>query len=376
MPLHFSQPPGDILRKEHIVRDCGDLFGFLPRFLEKVQLSLERAPLGFFVRSHLERKSQLGRDQRKDRPLAVDPPAGSRYCETHSSLERGRRVSVLGRKNDRVLDLLCRSSGGVQYRQQLPRDAQGIVSAHVGVLLAFFRIQRWKASTCDRKMLDAQSPGFVRSRLQHSSSAGVDRSDPKKISMAIAHSCDHAPLLALDVAQICYLKDQSARSTERDPQRQANEWDCGNASGYRHPLNDVLPAAPPELISVTPGRELGPLWFSDAHELEPLIETCQPDLLGRNTKLRVAVRPLALLDGLQALIDGRQIPAFAFPAHHPQASLRGVECEPSPDWKVLDRLVGAERRVAEEARRIHSAKSTPLPPSEGCLIRCAEGVSV
>ncbi|HMI48840.1 MAG TPA: hypothetical protein VK481_09245, partial [Gemmatimonadaceae bacterium] len=82
-------------------------------------------------------------------------------------------------------------------------------------------------------------------------------------------------------------------------------------------------------------------------------ETCEPDLLGRNTKLCFAVGSLAFFDRFPTLFDWREIPTLALPAHDPQPSLGRVECQPSPDGKVLDGFVGAERGVTEEAGRVH-----------------------
>lgn len=85
------------------------------------------------------------------------------------------------------------------------------------------------------------------------------------------------------------------------------------------------------------------------HELRSLAKPSEPDVFSRDAKLCAAKSALAFLDRFPALFDGRQIPAFALPAHHPQASLRGVKCQPASDGEVLDRFVGSELRVAEEA---------------------------
>jgi hypothetical protein len=202
-------------------------------------------------------------------------------------------------------------------------------------------------------MHDSQSPRLILGRLQHDGLSGADPIDPKEIAVIVAHSCDYASTAVQAVAKIPELKNQSAESADGKSQ-------CGpekrNRRGTRdncHSLDYVLPASSPELVAVTPRRELRPLRLADSYELETLAESGEPDLISRNPELRRTVRPLTLLDRFPPFLDRREVPALAPPAHDPQASLRGVERKPAPDGKMLDRFVGSELRVAEEARRVH-----------------------
>ena len=61
-------------------------------------------------------------------------------------------------------------------------------------------------------------------------------------------------------------------------------------------------AAAAELIAVAPGRELGPERISDAHELQPLEQASEPDVLAGDALARLAKAALAVLDRLPALL--------------------------------------------------------------------------
>ena len=66
-----------------------------------------------------------------------------------------------------------------------------------------------------------------------------------------------------------------------------------------------------------------------------------------------------MFDRLPARFQRRQIPAFAVPAHDPQASLRRVIRKPPADREIFDRRVPAKIRVAEQTGRVHALKLLP-----------------
>jgi hypothetical protein len=204
-------------------------------------------------------------------------------------------------------------------------------------------------------MPEPQSPRLIRGRFQHQDAFDIARPDHQKISIAVSDSGDDACTLVHREAEIYKRKGVCAHRAKRNPDRRTEKRDRRGAHGNRAHADDVPLAPSPELISITPRREFGPLRFSDSHKLETFAETGEADMLRRNTELRPAVRTLTLLNRLPPLFDGSQVPALALPAHHPQATLRRVECQPAPDRKMLDGFVGSELRVAEKARRVHSS---------------------
>ena len=123
---------------------------------------------------------------------------------------------------------------------------------------------------------------------------------------------------------------------------------------HRRAADQVLPAAAAsELVAIAPRRHLRTLRITDAHELEPFLEPRETDLVGGHAQPGGAEGALALLDRLPALLERREVPPLALPAHDPEPALRRVEREPSPHRKVLDRLVAAECAAAEQAGAVH-----------------------
>ena len=104
-----------------------------------------------------------------------------------------------------------------------------------------------------------------------------------------------------------------------------------------------------KLVSVPPRRHLRPLRLAYAHQGRAVSDPREPDVVRGDPKPRVAKRPLALLDRFPPFFERREVPALARAAHDPQSSLRGVERQATADRKVLDRLVGSEAGVTEDA---------------------------
>src|SRR2546427_132251 len=81
------------------------------------------------------------------------------------------------------------------------------------------------------------------------------------------------------------------------------------------------PSPPSELIAVTPGRELWAERPPDAHQLETLVKTREPDMLRRIPLAHGAESALAVLHGLPALFQRREIPALTLAANDPEPAL-------------------------------------------------------
>jgi hypothetical protein len=239
----------------------------------------------------------------------------------------------------------------------------------VGLILS--PIQRWQRSLSDREMHESQAPGFGCRRLQHCGSIGVERPHPEKIPFGIPDSCYSPTLRVLSEADIREVKNEPGHPTQRKSQGNPNKRKRCDTSSYRRPLHDRLSTSSPELVAVSPCGKLGPLRFADPHELETFAKAGETDLVSRDAKLRPAIRALALFDRLPSLFDRRKVPAFALPAHHPQAALRSVECESTPDRKMLDSFVRSELSVAEQTGRIHSLTERLRYFAErlGCALR-------
>jgi hypothetical protein len=132
-------------------------------------------------------------------------------------------------------------------------------------------------------------------------------------------------------------------------------------AGARDELR-VTPTAT-ELGAVAPRRKLRAKGRPDAHQLEPLTQPRQADVVGGGAQSRPAIETLALVDRLPALLERREIPSPATRTDDPQSALRRVEGEPAADREPLDGLVDAEIGLAEEAVVVHrrlSAVSYPL----------------
>jgi hypothetical protein len=143
--------------------------------------------------------------------------------------------------------------------------------------------------------------------------------------------CHHPPEPAYADA------DHSATDDDRSECRDA-------AAGDQH-----LPAtSPTELVAVSPRRELRSEWFADSNQLGSIAHGRESDVVGRHSASRVGVETVGFLDRLPTLFERRQVPALALPADDPQPTLRRVERQAASDGKRLERLIGAERLVAEK----------------------------
>src|SRR5690242_5696965 len=100
---------------EHLVSDRGDLFGLLPRLVQRVELAGERAALSILVGGHLERKA-VGDGQAEERGAQLAPRPAARPERAVGELHR----EPLGEREARREDGL--GVGGVG--KQSPRCAQ------------------------------------------------------------------------------------------------------------------------------------------------------------------------------------------------------------------------------------------------------------
>ena len=140
----------------------------------------------------------------------------------------------------------------------------------------------------------------------------------------------------------------SPRPTVRPPAAVAPAAPQPGRRGERHPA-----PPPPKLVPVAPRGELRPQRFPDAHQREALRVTGKADVVGGNAEVRVPEDPLAVLDGLPALFQRREVPAFALAADDPEEAAGGVERETASHGERLDNLVGAEGLAAENTGPVH-----------------------
>src|SRR5262249_31931011 len=134
----------------------------------------------------------------------------------------------------------------------------------------------------------------------------------------------------------------------------------GPQRGDPAPGEQQLATSPPtELIAVSPRGEFRAQRLADANERQPVAQLGEPDVVRRDPASRVTVPLLGLLDRLPALFQRREVPALALRTDDPQPPLGGVERQALADRKRLDGLVGAERLIAEQARRVHTGSVAP-----------------
>ncbi len=112
---------------------------------------------------------------------------------------------------------------------------------------------------------------------------------------------------------------------------------------------------PSELIAVSPGRKFGPQRLADPHERRSVAHLGQAYVVGRQAAARIGEQLLGRFDRFPALLERRQIPAFAVRADDPQPPALGVERQALADRKRLERLIGAERLVAKQTGGIHNS---------------------
>src|SRR5258706_5706435 len=94
------------------------------------------------------------------------------------------------------------------------------------------------------------------SRRKHHGLVRVARPYHQNTPVAVAHSCDNLSTHVQGVAETDELKKVSARGAHPKPEHRTDKRNRCDTSDCRCPLNDVLPATPPELISVAPRSEL------------------------------------------------------------------------------------------------------------------------
>jgi hypothetical protein len=91
-------------------------------------------------------------------------------------------------------------------------------------------------------------------------------------------------------------------------------------------------------------RELGAERRPHAHQLQPLAQLREADVVGGDAHARGAEEPLALLDGLPPFLDRREVPPLARAADHPEPSLARVERHAAADRELLEHLVAVRDR--------------------------------
>ena len=92
----------------------------------------------------------------------------------------------------------------------------------------------------------------------------------------------------------------------------------------------------------------------DAIPHDDALSRCSQSIHGPHR--RFPEQPLAVLDRLPTLFQGREVPASALDAHDPEPSLRGVESESPPYGETLQHLVRAEGLLTEHAGRVHGGR--------------------
>src|SRR5678815_2753603 len=129
--------------------------------------------------------------------------------------------------------------------------------------------------------------------------------------------------------------------------------DCRDPEGR---IRHGAPSPSPELIAVAPRGELRPKRLTDANQLQAFGDFREADVVGRHAQMRSAEETLTVFDCFPPLFDGREVPTLAPPAHDPEPAARRVERQPASHGEMLDGFVLAERRLTEDARRVHSVR--------------------
>ena len=128
---------------------------------------------------------------------------------------------------------------------------------------------------------------------------------------------------------------------------------CGRSSNGRSRQQQLSVPSPSELVAISPRRHLRALRFANANQVESFPKPGKADVVRRDAQAAVAVSLLRELDRFPSLVQRREVPALTPCAHHPESASRGIEGQPSPDGKHLERLVAAEVNVAVNTGREH-----------------------
>ena len=150
------------------------------------------------------------------------------------------------------------------------------------------------------------------------------------------------------------LHEESARQPSKpdvDPCNYRNPEHRGDACRR---CRVVYSASALEVASISPRRELGPQWLSDANQIGSFLDACQADLICRGSENRSPKLPLAFFYRFPPLFQRCEVPSTALRADCPQPSLCTVEGKPATDRETFDRFVTTKRRMTEDAGRVQS----------------------
>src|SRR5262245_54974024 len=124
------------------------------------------------------------------------------------------------------------------------------------------------------------------------------------------------PLLIRSVADTYEIPD-APRAAGDDAGDRSEHDEARRRRDARAGPKQVLAPALSELVAVTPRGHLWPERRPDAHELEAIADSCEPNVVGRHAQPSSAEHALALFDRLPTLLERRQVPPLTGPADGP-----------------------------------------------------------
>src|SRR5262249_1737293 len=130
----------------------------------------------------------------------------------------------------------------------------------------------------------------------------------------------------------------------------------------RTELERGVPPTPPELIAIPPRCELQPPRRSDLHELEPLWQSRNPDVVGRETKPGAGEQTLAGIDRFEPAVERHEIPLLAPATDHPETALHRIECHAASDRQRLEHVVAPQVATAVETGGVHQPTRKRISP--------------
>ena len=123
-------------------------------------------------------------------------------------------------------------------------------------------------------------------------------------------NCRHSLGLPVKCRQTIGDGKNSAGAERKSKTDLPNQYSGPSRYSGRHQQN-VVSAAPAELIAIPPRRELGTLWLSNPHELEPFLYPGEANLVGAYPKTSDLECALTLFQRLPSFLDGCEVPLFA-----------------------------------------------------------------
>src|ERR1051325_3234354 len=290
-------------RAEHSVGDIGELLRLLP-------LPLQLFDLRALVHGHFQRESPLGRETAQGELAARDVT------------DQPVRPPDVFYQARRIFGALTAAACQAQVGQALLQRRLGVATDEQCAFGAALRAAQDQAET-GLGLGDDTGMREVAGRDVHDRAAALADRGLDEAEAAASHHprVDRSG----DVRHVPH--EHADRSAGRHVHRDGEPDRCNR---QRHHEPELLALACPKTLAVAPGRELYAWRLPDAYEVVAA-PTDERHLLGRRGDTALPRRARQRFDLLEPVVEGREVPAGALGADHPQPAFPLVERQPPPN---------------------------------------------